>query len=155
MWYLFLLILLLIAFLPYLDTIYSNSYLSVRSQVGFQEDVRSEILKRAFFQGLEYPLFGLGIGADTFFSHCTYTHLFARCGLIAAICFIVILYKGAITQLKRYRKSRDRVFFLYLVLVLFIAVGNFTYSYVQEPFMMTILFVILGNSDRYYYYNYC
>ena len=154
-WYLFLLILLLIAFLPYLDTIYSNSYLSVRSQVGFQEDVRSEILKRAFFQGLEYPLFGLGIGADTFFSHCTYTHLFARCGLIAAICFIVILYKGAITQLKRYRKSRDRVFFLYLVLVLFIAVGNFTYSYVQEPFMMTILFVILGNSDRYYYYNYC
>ena len=153
--YLFMVLLLLISVFPYIESIYLNSYLSVRSHVGFQEDVRNEILIKAFYQGLDNPLFGLGIGADTFFSHCTYTHLFARCGLFAALCFIVILYKGAITQFKRYRRSRDRVFILYLVLVLFIAVGNFTYSYIQEPFMMTILFVILGNSDRHYNNNYC
>ena len=148
--YVLVLLLLLIAIIPFLDSIYSNSYLSVRSQVGFHEDVRSEILKKAFFQGWENPFFGLGIGAKTFFSHCTYTHLFSRCGLVPAICFIVILCKAVKTQLKRYRLSRDRIFILYLVLVLFISVGNFTYSYIQEPFMMTILFIILGDSDRHY-----
>lgn len=153
--YLFMILLLLISAIPYIDSIYSNSYLSVRSQVGFQDDVRSEILIKAIYQGLENPLFGLGIGADTFFSHCTYTHLFARCGLFAALCFIVILYKASMAQLKRYKFSGDRFFLLYLVFVFFIAVGNFTYSYMQEPFMMTILFVILGNSDCYYYNNYC
>ena len=153
--YIFLLIILLVAFIPSLDSIYSHSFLSVRSQVGYQDDVRSRLLQMAFDQGLENPLFGLGIGADTFFSHCTYTHLFARCGLFAAICFVVILYKSAITQLKRYWMSGDKVFLLYLVLVLFVAIGNFTYSYMQEPFMMTILFVILGESDRNFINNYC
>ena len=155
MGYLFLLLSLLIAVIPSLNSIYSNSYLSVRSQVSYQEDVRSVILEQAFFQGMENPLFGLGIGANTFFSHCTYTHLFARCGLFAVMCFIVILYKAVKTQLKRYKLSGDRVFILYFVLVLFIVVGNFTYSYMQEPFMMTILFVILANSDRNYMRKYC
>ena len=153
--YLFVLLLLLIAVVPSLNSIYSNSYLSVRSEVGYQDDVRSEILQKAFVQGLENPLFGLGIGADTFFSHCTYTHLFARCGLIAAICFLLILYKAAMIQLKRYKISGDKSFLLYFVLILFIVVGNFTYSYMQEPFMMTIMFVILGDSDRNYTNNYC
>ena len=155
MGYLFMILLLLIAIIPYIDSIYSNSYLAVRSQVGFQEDVRNELLIKAFNQGLDNPLFGLGIGADTFFSHCTYTHLFARCGLFAMICFILILYKAAMVQLKRYKLSGDRIFLLYLVIVLFLAVGNFTYSYMQEPFMMTILFVILGDSDRHYINKYC
>lgn len=155
MGYLFLLLSLLIAVIPSLNSIYSNSYLSVRSQVSYQEDVRSVILEQAFFQGMENPLFGLGIGANTFFSHCTYTHLFARCGLFAVMCFIVILYKAVKTQLKRYKLSGDRVFILYFVLVLFIVVGNFTYSYMQEPFMMTILFVILANSDHNYMRKYC
>lgn len=153
--YVFLLVILLVAVLPSLDTIYSNSYLSIRSQVGYQEDVRSKILQKAFVQGLENPVFGLGIGADTFFSHSTYTHLFARCGLVPVICFIIILFRAAVSQLKRYRLSGDKVFFLYLIMVLFIAVGNFTYSYLQEPFMMTILFVILANSNRKYIENYC
>ncbi len=151
--YLILIFIAAIIALPYIESLYSDSYLSVRSKVSYQEDVRSELLVKAFDVGVENPILGVGIGAprDKYpFSHCTYTHLFSRCGFFAFFCFIMIFINSVIDQIKHYRVTNKRVFLLYLVLLLFIAVGNFTFSYIEEPFMTTILFIIIANSERLY-----
>ena len=137
----------IIVALPIVVEMYSNSYLAVRSQVSFQDDVRSSLLKRAMEQGYENPIIGLGLGADTFFSHCTYTHLFARVGAPALIAFLLIVIPSAWEQLKKFRRYGDYFFFLCFVLLSFIAIGHFLYSYIDEPFMMSIAFLIIGQSE--------
>lgn len=137
----------IIVALPIAVEMYSNSYLAVRSQVGYQDDIRSTLLKRAMEQGCENPIFGLGLGADTFFSHCTYTHLFARVGAPALIAFLLIVIPSAREQLKKFRRSGDYYYFLCFVFLSFIAIGHFLYSYIDEPFMMSIAFLIIGQSE--------
>ena len=148
--YVFLIFIAAIIALPYIDSIYSNSYLSVRAQVSYENDVRSELLVKAFKQGVENPLLGLGLGGKYGFSHCTYTHLFSRCGFFAVFCFIMIIFNSLTDQIKYYRATNNRIFILFLVLLLTIAVGNFTFTYTEEPFMTTILFIIIANSERIY-----
>lgn len=64
---LFVIITAIIVALPIIVDLYSNSYLATRSQVTYQEDIRSQLLQRAVDQGFTEPIFGVGLGADTFF----------------------------------------------------------------------------------------
>lgn len=145
-----LVIMVLIVVFPMVMDLYDNSYLSQRSQIGFQEDNRWQLLSRAVEQGMDNPIFGLGIGANTFYSHCTYTHLLARSGFPVFVVFVVIMLKSLIEQCRRYLKTKNSSFLLYLGGLGVIAVGHFTYSYFQEPFMMAIMFAIIGCSDKDY-----
>lgn len=147
---LFVIITAIIVALPIIVDLYSDSYLATRSQVTYQEDIRSQLLQRAVDQGFTEPIFGVGLGADTFFSHCTYTHLFARTGFPALVAFLIITVSSVLSQLSRYVRTKNHSFFLYFVLLSFIAVGHFLYSYIDEPFMMSIAFLIIGQSDRNY-----
>ena len=137
----------IIVALPIAVDMYSNSYLAVRSQVSYQDDIRSTLLERAMEQGYENPILGLGLGADTFFSHCTYTHLFARVGTPALIAFLLIVIPSAWEQLKKFRRSGDYFFILCFALLSVLAIGHFLYSYIDEPFMMSIAFLIIGQSE--------
>ena len=148
--YALLIVVALVVMLPMAFSVYSDSYLATRSQVSFEEDSRSDLLILGINQGLDNPLFGLGLGANVEFTHCTYTHLFARAGFVAVFAYVQILFRAVINQLRYYKITNERTFILYLVFILFIVVGNFTYSYINEPFMMTILFIILGSSEKLY-----
>lgn len=140
----------IISILPSILDTYSHSYLAKRNEISFREDVRSELLSIAFVNGLDNPFFGLGLGADIYFSHCTYTHLLERCGFPAAIIFVIIIFYAIIDQYKRYRRTRELNFLLYFYCIVIIAVGHITYSYIDEPFLMSIMFAIVGVSDKEY-----
>lgn len=142
-----LVIMVLIVIFPLVMDLYDNSYLSQRAQNVLQEDNRLTLLSKAVEQGVGNPIFGVGIGANTFYSHCTYTHLLARSGFPAFVVFFVIMLKSLIEQCRRYLKTKRNSFLLYLGGLGVIAIGHFTYSYFQEPFMMAIMFAIIGCSD--------
>ena len=131
-----------------MQNMFNDSYLATRSEVGFQDDVRNYILIEAIYQGFDNPMFGLGLGAKTFFSHCTYTHILSRCGFPAAIGFIILIIKCLWEQFKRYRITKKINFLLYFFCISIIFVGHFLYSYIDQPFLMPIMFAIIGISDR-------
>ena len=139
---------IIILLLPYMQNMFNDSYLATRSEVGFQDDVRNYILIEAIYQGFDNPMFGLGLGAKTFFSHCTYTHILSRCGFPAAIGFIILIIKCLWEQFKRYRITKKINFLLYFFCISIIFVGHFLYSYIDQPFLMPIMFAIIGISDR-------
>lgn len=138
------------ALLPYFSNLYNNSYLAVRSEVGFQDDSRSSLMIDAIILGLENPFWGLGLGANTDFSHCSYTHLLSRTGIPVFIVFLYIILNSIIVQWKRFRQTRDVSYLYYLGSLGIMAIGHFTYSYIQEPFMMAIMFGVIGISDNNY-----
>ena len=136
--------------LPVFDKYYNNSFLATRSEVSFAEDTRSRMMENAMKIAIEHPLFGVGLGADITFSHNTYTHLASRCGLPALFLYVIILLRFIFTQFKRWKRAKDSTYFLYLVCGFFYLVGNFLYNYIDGPFMMAILFVLIGDSERYH-----
>lgn len=144
-------IFVVVMIVPKVFFFYENSYLAIRASEGIQEDARSSLLMTGFQQGLENPFFGLGLGADTSFSHCTYTHLFARCGFPALILFLYIVINPIKEQYSRFKITRDSYYLLYMFLLIVFSIANFFYSYIEQPFMMTVLFLIVGESNKRFY----
>lgn len=153
---------IMIVIIPVFYSYFDNSYLAVRSEVSFQEDNRSDLMLDAMEIALTHPLFGVGLGhpLGTFvdcvpisFSHCTYTHIASRCGMLTLILYIYIGVKFLLTQYKHYRLYKDTTYLLFYIFGLFYFVGNFTYNYIDGPFMMAIIFILIGDSERYYINN--
>lgn len=150
MFYVVLLMLAVVMFLPVFMSYYEKSFLASRSQIGFNEDTRSRMIIQAFHLALENPLFGVGLGADITFSHCTYAHLASRCGLMAFVIYSYMLLKFIFIQWGRYLIKKDNTYLLFFFCGLFYALGNIVYSYIDGPFMMSMLFILAGDSERYY-----
>lgn len=148
--YLMAILIVLITLVPLFFQYYSNSYLAYRSQTTFVEDSRYSLFVKAYDVFIENAFWGIGLGAPISFSHSTYFHLASRCGFPALLLYIVMLLKFIVPQIKRYRKTMNTTFLLYFICGLFYFIGNFLYSYIDEPFMMAILFILIGDSERYY-----
>lgn len=144
------LLIIVVVAAPFITNQYDNSYLATRSEVGFQEDARSNLMINAFDEAMDNPILGIGLGANTHFSHSTYTHLLSRSGIPALIAFAVILGKCILEQWRRYFRLKRSRFLLYLGCMIIIAIGNFTYSYLSDPFLMPVMFAIIGCSDSDY-----
>lgn len=135
---------------PFIIHQYDNSYLATRYEVGFQEDTRSVLMIKAIEETMDNPVFGIGLGANAHFSHSTYTHLMSRSGIPALIAFVVIIGKCIFEQWRRYFRFKRSRFLLYWGCLIIIAIGNFTYSYLSDPFLMPIMFAIIGCSETDY-----
>lgn len=135
--------------IPFFMSYYSNSYLAVRAETTVDEDSRFELIMEAITLGLKNPIFGVGLGANVHFSHCTYTHLLSRCGVIPAILYIILIYKAVMVQYKRFRVTRDYYFQILFVCAALFAIANFFYVYIDQPFMLPVIFLLIGESDRY------
>ena len=135
---------------PFVIHQYDNSYLATRSEVGFQEDARSDLIINAIDEGMANPILGIGLGANVHFSHSTYTHLLSRSGIPALIAFVLIIGKCIFEQWRRYIRLKQSRFLLYWGCLIIIAIGNFTYSYLSDPFLMPIMFAIIGCSETDY-----
>ena len=140
---------LAVVILPIFTRYYNNSFLATRSEVSFAEDGRSRMMKNAMILAFDNPIFGVGFGAPITFSHNTYTHLASRCGFPALFLYVIILLRFVFTQFKRWRRTNDNTFFLYLICGFFYLVGNFLYSYIDGPFMMAFLFLLIADSENY------
>lgn len=150
---------ILLAMIPVFMFYFDNSYLAVRSEVSYQDDSRSTLLVEAMELAFMHPLFGIGLahpigvmvdGIPVYFSHCTYTHLASRCGLLSLILYLYIGIKYLSTQYKHYRLYKDTTYLLFFMFGVFYFIGNFLYNYIDGPFMMAILFILIGDSERYY-----
>lgn len=127
---------------------YDNSYLSVRSETAVNEDARSSLMLTAIELGLNHPFLGVGLDANTSFSHCTYTHLFSRCGIICAFIYIFMIINAIMVQRKRYKCTRDSYYNILTISLCLFAVANLFYSYINQPYMLPILFLLVGEADK-------
>lgn len=146
--YLFMGILFLLFFIPQISSLYESSFLAARSDEDIEDDARSYLLIKGINQGIENPLFGVGLGYKTFFTHCTYTHLWGRCGIPVLLGYLYVIYIAIKDQYRRFKKSRDNYYLMYLFLLIVFFIANFFYSYIDQPFMLSIMFLLIGYSDN-------
>ena len=120
----FLVILLGILITPYVHNLYQTSYLNERMNENVLEDSRSGLIIDAIKIGLEKPITGVGLGNLDFLSHCSYSDIIAEGGI-----FVFIIYTGMLIffchmQLKRYRKTQNNIFIVFLIFGIFYMVYN-------------------------------
>lgn len=158
---LFILILavVLIYGLPIFNEYYSNSFLSVRSEEALTEDSRFYLIVKGLEEGIKHPI--LGLGPNNFvlkydaYTHCSYTELFACSGLPALFLYLAIIYRFITKNIGMYRKTKDKIFNLFVIFGLIFSLYNFLYVFVGNLWLMAFFYVILGHSENYYrkYYN--
>lgn len=132
-----------------------GSFLEQRMQMDIGEDDRVILLEKAIEVGIDHPIFGVGPGnyqkfSGGGFSHCSYTELFATSGLLAMILFIIIVYKSAKIQHRRYIHTHNRVFLYLYISTLVWAAYNVLYVFYISPWLISFLFVMIGYSDSVY-----
>ena len=145
---------LVVLFVKIGENIFAGSVLASR-YVDSDEDIRETLFKLAWKLGTENPI--LGIGAGNFvvytqgpFSHSTYAELFACCGIVSAIVFILWLIQSTRIQWKRYKNTNDS-YFLYMMLICIVwAAANIFYVYISSIWLLAFWGLILGSSDAYY-----
>lgn len=138
-----------------ISNIFDNSILNQRSQIDTGEDARMVHLIHATQIGLDNLLVGVGPGCyktftGGFFSHCSYTEIFANYGLMATIFYIWILSHFAWTQWKRFKKSKDKMYLSFCIFGLIFIVDNMFYVFYTGMWLMAFFFLVVIHSDIYY-----
>ena len=130
--------------------------------VGSGEVDHSALMRQSLFEiGMQQfhktPLFGMGIDNTRFLSraylnydyylHNNYVELLAGSGLIGTFLFYII-YAYALITMFRYRKNKDKTFYIIFVLIvtqLILDYGSVSY-YAKETYMNMIVFYIYLDS---------
>lgn len=160
--YLFLLVttVVLVVFIPKVLSIYKDSFLAERASVKVSDDARSVLVKEAIEVGLNH--FPLGVGAGNYimfsqshhFSHNSFTELFANTGIIGLLIYTVLLFTFLNRQWERFRKTRDRMFLLFLVFGLMFLLDQVFYVFYIDLWLISFFILVSTNSESYYYSNY-
>ncbi len=139
--------------------IYENSYLAVRASQNLSEDSRSKLLINAFNVGMENMPFGVGAGnyiAYSFnhhVSHSSFFELFANQGIVGLLLYISVIYLYLNRQYKRYRKTHDRMFLLFLIFGLFYLFDNIFYIFYSDIWLISFFVLVASHSEVYYRYR--
>lgn len=140
---------------------YEDSTLSQRNELAIDDDARTVHLRRAFEVGITHPIIGVGPGCYGIygtgkytFSHNNYAELFANCGLPALLLCIIIYCKFIKTQWKRYKKTKDYMFLVFLIFGVMYVVDNMFYVFYTAPWLMAFFFLVAMHSENFYELNY-
>ena len=145
-----------VAILPMALDIYDNSYLAIRSQKELDEDSRWFLLKDAIQVGFNH--FPLGVGAGNYinysynnhFSHCSYTELFANNGLVGLCLYCYMIFLFLKVQWKRFKKTNDRKFIVFLVFGIVYAFDQLFYVFYIDLWLIAFFVLVATHSDTYY-----
>ncbi len=152
----------IIAFLFFnesISNVYNNSYLSVRNENSYEEDVRVLLIKEAVNIGCEHPILGLGPGgfarqqADHLFSHCSYTELFANSGFPALAIYVYILIYFMRCQLKRYIRYKDKMYLIFFTFGVMYSIYQFFFVFVTDLWLISFFLLVSTHSEVYYLQN--
>lgn len=148
-------IVLVLVLLPWFENIYSDSLLSHRSEIALGDDNRTILLKRAIEVGNENVLAGVGYGnfvkyTNGAFSHNSFAELYACTGLLGFFLYAIMVVSFVIEQIKRYRRTHDRLFVSFAVVGLFYIVSNFFYVYYDTIWLIGFFFILVGHSQQCY-----
>lgn len=149
-------IIAIISVLPKAIEIYDNSYLAVRAQKRLEEDSRWFLMWDAIQVGINHFPFGVGAGNyinysfNKHFSHCSYAELFANNGIVglSLYCYLVLYFIKV--QWKRYRKTLDRKFVVFLVFGIIYAIDQLFYVFYIDLWLIAFFILVATHSDTYY-----
>lgn len=136
--------------------IFENSVLANRYEKNIEEDSRTKLLKDAIKVGSQSPILGVGPGNyiqfsyNKHFSHCTYTELFANCGIFALFFYVYMLWVFLKKQYLYYKETRDKLFIAFLIFGLIFVLDNFLYVFYYMLWLMPFFFLVGSHSDSYY-----
>lgn len=136
--------------------IFEKSVLATRYEKNLEKDSRTKLLKDAVEVGCEYPLLGVGPGNyvmfsySKHFSHCTYTELFASCGIGSLIIYIYMLWVYLKKQLLYYIKTKDKMFFVFFIFGIIYAIDNFFYVFYYSLWLLPFFFLVASHAEYYY-----
>ena len=134
---------------------FQNSFLAERYLSDVSDGIRFKILMRAIEVGFDNFIWGVGPGQfllynpSGHFSHCTYTELFANFGFLGPLLFMSIIIRFILKNLKWYRMTKDKVFLIFLIFMMFFAADNFFYVFYADMWLMMYLFLILAHNESY------
>lgn len=136
---------------------FENSYLIQRTAVSdINEESRPQLMADAISVGMTHPIVGVGPGNYILysfrkqFSHCSYTELFANDGLLGVILYIYLLFYFFITQIKRYREYRQKLFLVFGGFGFIYIIAQFFYVYYIAQWLIGFFFLVASHSETYY-----
>ncbi len=148
-------VILVLIFLFSFNGFFDGSLLQERSSGNIAEDERAILIRQAIEVGITHP-FGVGVGNFGLyslrgnFSHCSYTEIFASCGFLGAILYIVLVIQCALTQWRRYKKTGDKVFLAFTAFSLIFIIDNFFYVFYLSQWLMAFYVLVAAHSDTYF-----
>lgn len=141
---------------PRVMNLYEGSSLQERNEIEVKDDVRVQLMLDAFEVGNRN--FPLGVGANNYIlhsynqhiSHNTYLELYANEGIIGVLLYIIMLYLFLKTQWRRYRCTRDMMYFYFFIAGIIFAIDGFFYVFYPHLWLISFFILVASHSEAYY-----
>ena len=149
--------------IPKAQSIYENSFLRYRNEQFNVNNVRIKLIADALKVGFEHFFTGVGAGNysiysfDGHFAHNTYLELFANCGILGIVLFLIIIIRFIKNQLKRYKTTGDKMYFYFFWFGVMYALDCMVYVFYPKIWLMGFFLLVASHSETYYknhLYNY-
>lgn len=143
-------------YIKYGQSVYENSTLKSRSEVKAKDDIRYHIITDCIELGIKEPLVGYGPGNSVanistgHFAHNTFLELWVNTGIPGMLIFGYLIYKFIAIQYKRWRATKDRMFFTFLVFGLFWLFDQVFYVFYTDLWLMSFFMLVATHSEQYY-----
>lgn len=127
---------------------YDHSFLKERSETNIEHDSRTKLISQAFEVGIQNPIAGVGPGcfaaiqSGHYFSHCSYTELFANSGILAVVLFCWAIFGFIVNSYQSFRLSHKNVFGIMSVIGLIYAFYNIFYVFYIDLWLMSFFALI-------------
>ena len=143
-------------FAPKVHQLYEGSSLQQRNEIEIKEDVRIQLMADAFKVGNNH--FPLGVGANNYilysfnqhFSHNSYLELYANEGVVGVSLYIIMLLLFLKRQWTRYIKTKDVMFFYFLVAGVTFTFDGFFYVFYPHLWLISFFILIATHAETYY-----
>lgn len=135
------------------ESMYSNSLLAMRTERTDQTDTRYLVLIEALEVSANNLFVGIGPGNFShlskyaIFSHNSYAEILVSSGLLGLILYVTIIVQFLKKQLRRYRMTKDSIFFSFFLIGVIWAVYNVLYVFYVGVYLIPYLFLLMGHSD--------
>lgn len=136
--------------------IFEKSVLATRYEKDVKKGSRSKLLKDAIKVGCESPILGVGPGNyvkfsfNRHFSHCTYTEVFANCGIFALFFYVYLLWIFIKKQFQYYRETNNNIFLAFFIFGVLYVFDNFFYVFYYKIWLLSFFFLVASHSEYYY-----
>ena len=137
-------------------SIYDNSLLQERSSTKVEDDDRARIAEEAIELAKEHPIVGYGPGNAMYnistkhFTHNTFLELLVNSGIIGMAIFVWLIISFLKTQYQRWRETKDRLFFFFLIFGVFWTIDQVFYVFYADLWLISFFILISAHSDIYY-----
>lgn len=140
---------------PQYASIYNRSNLRQRTEIDIEDDSRSKLLEDAFKVGMEHPVVGVGPGNYIAFSfnrhmsHCTYTELFANCGLMGFLLYAILVVSFLWKQWRLFRKTKDDSHLVFFIFGIIYILDNIFFVFYQDIWLISFFILVASHAEEY------